>query len=296
MSGWSSPSTRRLRARVSSSSSAGLLDTHPTRAGRRRGCSPRCRVSGWSSPSTRRLRARVSSSSSRACSLPHPTAHRSMARLFAEVRVSGWSSPSTRRLRARVSSSSVPGLPIAHPTRTGRWRGCWPRPGCRGGPRPAPGGCGPGCPPPARGPAGSHPTPDRSRARLLAEVRVSGWSSPSTRRLRARVSSLRVRACSIVTQRGTGRGRGCWPSEGVGVVLAQDPASAGQGVLVEGAGLLVLTQRVQVEGEVAGRGEGVGVVLAQNPASAGQGVLVEGAGLLVAHPTRTGRGRGCWPR
>ena len=80
------------------------------------------------------------------------------------------------------------------------------------------------------------------------------------------------------------------------MVLAQDPAAAGQGVLVEGAGLLVVTQCGQVGGEVVGRGEGVGVVLAQDPASAGQSVLVEGAGLLVVTQLRTGRRRGCWPR
>ena len=69
-----------------------------------------------------------------------------------------------------------------------------------------------------------------------------------------------------------------------------------EGVLVEGAGLLVLAQPAQVAGEVAGRGEGVGVVLAQDPPAAGEGVLVEGAGLLVVAQLRTGRGRGCWPR
>jgi hypothetical protein len=35
----------------------------------------------------------------------------------------------------------------------------------------------------------------RSAARLLAEVRVSGWSAPSARWRRARVSSSSVRAC-----------------------------------------------------------------------------------------------------
>ena len=66
------------------------------------------------------------------------------------------------------------------------------------------------------------------------------------------------------------------------MVLAQDPAAAGEGVLAEGAGLLVVAQRGQVAGEVVGRGEGVGVVVAQDPPAAGEGVLVEGAGLLVA--------------
>jgi hypothetical protein len=39
------------------------------------------------------------------------------------------------------------------------------------------------------------PSARRSAARLLAEVRVSGWSAPSTRRRRARVSWSRVRDC-----------------------------------------------------------------------------------------------------
>lgn len=70
-------------------------------------------------------------------------------------------------------------------------------------------------------------------------------------------------------------------AEGVGVVFAQDPAPAGQGFLVEGAGLLILTQRPQVRGKVAGRFQGVGVVFAQDLATVGQGVHVEGVGLLI---------------
>ena len=53
----------------------------------------------------------------------------------------------------------------------------------------------------------------------------------------------------IITQRmqvlGEVGGRG----QGVGVVVAQDPAFAGEGVLVQGAGLLVVPQRMQVPGE-----------------------------------------------
>ena len=48
------------------------------------------------------------------------------------------------------------------------------------------------------------------------------------------------------------------------MVVAEDPAAAGEGVLVEVAGLLVLAQRAQVGGEVVGRGEGVGVVVAED--------------------------------
>jgi hypothetical protein len=39
------------------------------------------------------------------------------------------------------------------------------------------------------------PSARRSATRLLAEVSVSGWSAPSTRRRRARVSSSSARAC-----------------------------------------------------------------------------------------------------
>ena len=61
--------------------------------------------------------------------------------------------------------------------------------------------------------------------------------------------------------------------QGVGVVLAEDPAAAGEGVLVELPGLLVVAQRPQDEAEVAGRAQGGGVVLAEDPAAAGEGVL-----------------------
>ena len=100
-------------------------------------------------------------------------------------------------------------------------------------------------------------------ARLLAELRVSGWSSPRTRRRRVRVSSSRARACSCSPSAARSVARLLGRAEGVGVVVAEDPAAAGEGVLVEGAGLLVLTQRAQVDGEVVGRAEGVGVVVAE---------------------------------
>ena len=69
--------------------------------------------------------------------------------------------------------------------------------------------------------------------------------------------------------------------EGVGVVVTQHPAAAGQGVLVECAGLLILAQLAQIGGEPAGRGEGVGVVVAQHAAATGEGVVLKLAGLLV---------------
>ena len=65
------------------------------------------------------------------------------------------------------------------------------------------------------------------------------------------------------------------------MVVAEDPAGAGQGVLVEAAGLVVVTELAQVAGEVAGRAEGVEVVLAEDAAATGEGVLVEAAGLFV---------------
>jgi len=65
------------------------------------------------------------------------------------------------------------------------------------------------------------------------------------------------------------------------VVVAQYPAAAGEDVLVEQAGLLVLAQHVQVHGEIAGRDQGVGVVVAQYPAVAGESVVVELVGMRV---------------
>ena len=75
------------------------------------------------------------------------------------------------------------------------------------------------------------------------------------------------------------------------MVLAQHPAAAVQGVLVQVAGGLHLPQLAQVDGEVIGGDQGVGVVLAQHPALAVQGVLVQVAGFgVAAHvPERPGK-------
>jgi hypothetical protein len=51
-------------------------------------------------------------------------------------------------------------------------------------------------------------------------------------------------------------------AQDVGVVVAQDPALAGEGVLGELAGALVLAQFPQTDGEGGGREQGVGVVVA----------------------------------
>src|SRR5215475_13009221 len=66
--------------------------------------------------------------------------------------------------------------------------------------------------------------------------------------------------------------------EGVGVVLAEGVAAAGEGVLVQVAGGGVLAEEAQVDGEVVGGVEGVGVVLAEGVAAAGEGILVQVAG------------------
>ena len=65
------------------------------------------------------------------------------------------------------------------------------------------------------------------------------------------------------------------------MIVTQYPAAAGQGVLVECAGLPILDQLAQVGREPVGRGEGFGVVVAQHAAEAGEGVVLELVGLLV---------------
>ena len=65
------------------------------------------------------------------------------------------------------------------------------------------------------------------------------------------------------------------------MVVAEDAAAAGEGVLVQCAGPLTLAPRGQVEGEVVSRVEGVGVVAAEDPAAAGEGVLIQCASPLT---------------
>jgi hypothetical protein len=69
--------------------------------------------------------------------------------------------------------------------------------------------------------------------------------------------------------------------EAIGVVVAHYPATAGEGVLVECAGVLILAQLAQIGGEPAGRGEGFGAVVAQHAPATGEGVVLKLAGLLV---------------
>ena len=60
------------------------------------------------------------------------------------------------------------------------------------------------------------------------------------------MSSSSCAGLLVLTQPAQVAGEVAGRGEGVGVVVAEDPAAAGQGVLVERAGLLVLTQRPQV--------------------------------------------------
>ena len=60
--------------------------------------------------------------------------------------------------------------------------------------------------------------------------------------------------------------------KGVGVVLAQDAAAAGQGVFAQLPGRLPAADPQQADGQVVGRGQGIGMVLAQDAATASQGV------------------------
>ena len=91
----------------------------------------------------------------------------------------------------------------------------------------------------------------------------------------------------VFTQRGQLDGEVVGRGEGVGVVFAQDPAAAGEGVLGEGAGLLVFTQRGQPDGEVVGRAEGVGVGVAELGLVEGVGPTGEREGELRSTPCLT---------
>ena len=167
---------------------------------------------GWSSPSTRRRRARVSSPSSRATWPADP--------LQAEGEVVGGGQGVGVVLAQDAAAAGqgvfvqLPGrLALADPMQADG-QAVERRPGCRGGPRPARGGGGPGCLGLLPGPPGTRrgdqrwrpgcwrevrapgcpPTARRLMARPSAEARVPGWSSPRTRRRRARVSSSSSRA------------------------------------------------------------------------------------------------------
>ncbi len=65
------------------------------------------------------------------------------------------------------------------------------------------------------------------------------------------------------------------------MVLAQDPAEAGEGVGLELPSLLIVPQRPQDHAEIDGRQQGGPVVLAEDSAAAGQGVVQELPGLPI---------------
>jgi hypothetical protein len=58
------------------------------------------------------------------------------------------------------------------------------------------------------------------------------------------------------------------------VLIAEDAAAAGDDVVVQLPGRMVLAQLGQRADELEGGGQGVGVVLAPDAAAAGQGVFV----------------------
>ena len=198
------------------------------------------KVSGWSSPRTRRRRSRVSWSRSRAA-CTSPSSRRSAARLAGGgqgVGVVLAQDPAAAVQGVLVQVTG--GLDLAQLRRsTARLLAA---PGCRGGPRPGPGACGPGCPGAGRG---------RPAPRPVAQVggQVSGGG------------------------------------QGVGVVLAQDPALAVQGVLVQVAGGLHFAQLAQVDGEEAGGGPGCRGGPRPGPGGGGPGCPGPGRGLRRSGPS-----------
>ena len=142
----------------------------------------------------------------------------------------GWSSPSTRRLRARVSSSSsraawcLAQLAQVDGEVAGGARGC------RGGPRPARGGGGPGCLRPAPGPPGVSPSSRRSMARLLAECERVGVVLAQHAAVPGQGVFVQFPGRLVLAQRVQVEGEVVGGGEGVGVVLAEHAAAAGQGV------------------------------------------------------------------
>jgi len=72
--------------------------------------------------------------------------------------------------------------------------------------------------------------------------------------------------------------------QGLGVILAQDPHAAGEGLLEQGDGPAQVSRRLVSAGEVVAGGQGVWVVLAQKPHAVGEGLLQQGNG-----PTRVPR-------
>ena len=119
------------------------------------------------------------------------------------------------------------------------------------------------------------PPPGRRAARLFRDVRVSGWSGPSTRSRSARVCSCSGIASAARPAVPVGVGEVVPRGQGVGVVLAEHPLPVGQGLLVQRDRLGGPARRLVGVGEVVPRGQGVGVVWAEHPLPVGQGLLVQ---------------------
>jgi hypothetical protein len=90
--------------------------------------------------------------------------------------------PSLLPHQCRTRTPPAAGPAHARRAHVARRRGCGLRSACRGDPRPVPGGADSGCPRRAGIPVHADPARRRLTARLWAERRVSGWSSPNTRR------------------------------------------------------------------------------------------------------------------
>ena len=111
-------------------------------------------------------------------------------------------------------------------------------------------------------------------ARLLREVRVSGWSGPRTRSRSARVRSNSGIA-SAARPRLVGGGEVVARRSGCRGGRGRAPAPVGQGALVQRDRLGGPARRPVGDGEVVARVQGVGVVGAQDPLAVGQGRLVQ---------------------
>ena len=66
------------------------------------------------------------------------------------------------------------------------------------------------------------------------------------------------------------------------MVGAQDAQAVGEGLLVQGDGLVEAAGGLVGDGEVVAGGQGVGVVGAQDALTVGEGLLVQGNGLVEA--------------
>src|SRR5436305_9192854 len=95
-----------------------------------------------------------------------------------------------------------------------------------------------------------------------------------------------------LTQNRQDSGQAVARAQSVGMLVAQDPTHAVEGVLAELAGLLMLTQLPQGDSEGVGRAESVGMLVAQDPTHAVEGVLAELASLPMLTQLTQGDSKG----